>query len=127
MDAKNQFAYFCLSLAIGLLGGLAYEPFSWARLLIGCEKGKNKVLGIVLDILFFILFACGCIAGSFLWKFPSFRAYTWLGYAVGAIIYLKTLHRILAIPKKMCYNKLIGIGKKIKTRKKTLKKGRSEL
>lgn len=127
MDAKNQFTYFCLCIAIGILGGHFYEVFSWVRLFLGCEKGKNKVLGIALDVLFFAVFACGCVAWSFLWKFPSFRVYMWLGYAVGGIIYLKTLHRILAIPKKMCYNKLIGIGKKIKTRKKTLKKGRSGL
>ena len=127
MDAKGQFSVFLLCIGIGLCGGIIYEVFAFFRLLAGCERGKNKTLGIVLDGLFGLIFAFWGIFTAYFFRFPQFRWYMCLGWVLGGIIYLKTLHRILAIPKKMCYNKLIGIGKKIKTRKKTLKKGRSEL
>jgi hypothetical protein len=46
----------------------------------------------------------------------------WIGYALGGIIYLKSLHRILAFLQNVCYNRVIKMIKKAKKREKTLKK-----
>jgi hypothetical protein len=46
----------------------------------------------------------------------------WIGYAFGGIIYLKSLHIILAFLQNVCYNRITKIVKKAKKREKTLKK-----
>lgn len=124
MDGKNQFLVFCVCVAVGFVGGLPYELVAIVRLLFACEKNKNKPLGIMLDILFFISFAATCVAAAYFFKFPPFRAYMWLGYACGGIIYSKILRRIVAIPEKICYNAIIKAVKRFKGKKKPSKKGR---
>ena len=39
---------------IGVIGGFIYELFAFLRWICGCERGKNKILGIVFDFLFFV-------------------------------------------------------------------------
>jgi hypothetical protein len=46
----------------------------------------------------------------------------WIGYAVGGIIYLKTLHRMVAFFKKVCYNRLNLLVKKAKNARKNSQK-----
>lgn len=125
MDSKNQFTVFCFCVVVGFLGGIVYEVFAFFRALFGCGKGKNKLLGAVCDVLFFIVFAALCVAAAFILEFPRFRVYMWLGYAVGGIIYAKTLRRIVAFSEKVCYNILIKAVKKAKSKKK-LSKTREE-
>ncbi len=93
MDSKNQLAIFCLCVAAGFFGGLFYEIVAFLRLLFGCERGKNKMLGGALDIVFYLFLAIVYIFTAFLFEFPSFRAYTWLGFALGGVLYLKTLRQ----------------------------------
>ena len=83
---------------------------------------KNKVIGITLDISFFLSFAVICVLISYLFGFPDFRVYTWIGYALGGILYLKILHRIVAFFENVCYNKVTQWVKKAKNREKTLKR-----
>ena len=120
MDSKQQLYFFCLSVVLGFLGGPLYEPFWVIRALLKCAKGKNKGIGIALDVLFFIAFSVYCVFGSFWCGFPDFRAYMWIGFALGLIIYSKILHRIVAILGKVCYNSFTKIGKKAKKTKKEL-------
>ena len=115
MDTQNQFAVFGLCLFIGFLGGILYEPFSFFRFLCGCDRGKNKVLGGIFDIAFWIVFAVISVAAAYLFHFPALRVYMWIGEGVGLIIYLKTLHKILAFLQIMCYNK---VTKRLKRREK---------
>ena len=122
MDTGNQFAVFGLCVGIGFLGGVIYEAFAFLRVLLGCPKGKNKILGGALDIAFFISFAVVCVWASYTFRFPDFRTYTWLGYALGGILYLKTLHEIVAFFEKVCYNSITKLIKKAKNREKTLSK-----
>ena len=119
MDTQNQLAIFALAVAVGFVGGIVYEPFAFLRLLFGCHRGKNAKIGMAFDVLFWLAFALLSIFSSFALRFPSFRAYIWLGYAVGGIIYLKTLRRILAFCEKVCYNKLVKVLKKAKSKKNT--------
>ena len=122
MDSKNQFTFFCLCLCIGFIGAVLYEFFALFRLLFGCDRGKNAVLGIVLDLIFCACFACFCVFGAFWLKFPDFRVYMPVGYAVGGILYSKTLRRIVAIFEKVCYNRITKLVRKARKHEKTLKK-----
>ncbi len=104
MDSQNQFYYFCICLGIGFAGGILYEIFFALRLILRCNREKNRPLGIALDILFCLLFIFFSIYLSFLLHFPDFRGYMFVGYGLGMAIYLKILHRIVAFFEKVCYN-----------------------
>ena len=127
MDTNNQLAFFLLSLLVGMLGGLIYELFALFRTLFQCDKGKCKALGFGLDLTFCICFSSACVYLSFCFDFPDFRGYMCLGWVFGGIIYLKTLHRILAFCEKVCYNVLVRMVTKAKSKEKTLKKERKEI
>lgn len=126
MDTIGQFPVFVLCLAIGFLGGVLYELFSFVRLSFGCRHGKNRLLGGVVDLLFWISFSISCVFFAYAFEFPSIRAYMWIGYGIGGILYLKTLHKIIAFFENMCYNKIILLIKKAKKREKTLKQRRGK-
>lgn len=121
MDQKSQFKVFCICLGVGFIGGIVYELFSWIGLPFGVKKGKNKWLCLTLDMLFWASFAILCVAASFLFEFPSFRVYMWCGYALGGVLYLKSLHRILAFLQNVCYNSCIKWKKRTKEKKNSLK------
>ena len=118
MDSKGQLGVFCLCVAIGFVGGVLYEIFILFRAVFRCDKGKKKGVGIALDMAFFVAFGVLCIYAGYQFYFPNLRFYMWIGYAVGYIIYLKTLRRILAFLEKVCYNKASKVAKKVKTKKK---------
>lgn len=118
MDAKGQLLYFCLCLGIGFVCGFVYEVFALCRALLGCQKGKHRLIEIFLDIVFFLVFAGICIYAGYVGKFPAFRVYMWLGYALGITIYLKILHRILAFWENVWYNKLTKAIEKARKKKK---------
>ena len=120
MDSKNQFFYFCLSIAIGFTAGLPYEIFALLRQIFRCDTSKNKPISVILDVIYPLIFALICIFAQFIFRFPAFRAYIWIGYALGFIIYLKILRRTLAFLQKTCYNKLAKVLRKAKKREKTL-------
>ena len=122
MDSKHQFTIFCLCVAVGVIGGVLYEIFSLFRDLFNCSKGKNKCVGIVIDSLFGVCFAGLSITAAFWWRFPVFRVYMWIGYALGGIIYLKTLHRMVAFFKKVCYNMFNRLVKRAKKARKNSQK-----
>ena len=127
MDARGQFFCFCLCVLIGFVGGIAYEPFSIARMLLGCRRGKNKLIEIFLDIVFFSVLAGISIYAGYICKFPAFRVYTWIGYALGITIYLIFFHRILAFFENLCYNKLIKAIEKARKKKKLSKMGEKKV
>ena len=122
MDSRNQFTVFCLCLLIGGAGGVIYEPFVLLRWIFKCHNGKNKIIGVMADLLFCFTFSILCIYASYRLHFPSFRMYMCIGYGVGFIIYLKILHRIVAIFEKVCYNIHTQRVKKGEKARKTLKK-----
>ena len=121
MDSQGQFRCFCLCLCVGFVGGIVYEFFSVVRTLLGCRRGKNRIIEICLDVVFFCIFAFICIYAAYVLRFSAFRVYTWIGYALGITIYLKTLHRILAFLENIFYNKLIKVIKKARKTKKLSK------
>jgi hypothetical protein len=127
MDSKSQFSVFCFCIAVGFVGGVLYEIFAFCRLIFGCHRGKNRILGGVVDVLFFICLAIFCVISSFLLHFSGFRAYMWLGFALGGIGYAKTLRRILAFLENMCYNVIYKMVIKAKSKKKLSKLGDKDI
>lgn len=116
----NEGWIFVACVVTGFLTGIPYEAFSLLRKL-ACAACKRTWASVPFDLLFFVFCAVVVTLVAFWLHFPSFRGYTWLGYALGGIIYLKTLHRILAFFENVCYNKFTKLIKKAKKREKTLK------
>ena len=127
MDSKNQLFYFCICIVVGFFVGLVYEPFAFLRQVAGCNRKKRSPLGVIIDVLFPVIVALTCIFVQFILRFPSFRVYMWIGYALGYIIYLKILRRTLAFLQKLCYNLLAKVLRKAKNKEKTLQMGGREL
>lgn len=123
MFLQNQLRYFCISLISGYIFGIAYEIFYSLRLICGCVKGRRKGIETALDICFFIAFALWQVYISYLFYFPSQRVYLWIGSFLGLIIYLKSLHKIIAFLEKLWYNK---IAQRVKNHKKSLKKRKKQ-
>ena len=123
MDARSQFCVFGLCVAVGFCGGILYEVFAVGRKLCGVGNIR-KIVDVIFDVLFCLAFCVICVATSAVFRFPDFRIYMWLGYALGGIIYLKSLHRIVAFVEKICYNIL---RLKAKGKKKLFEKGEEDI
>ena len=123
MDSKGQLGVFFICIAVGFVGGLFYEIFALLRAVFRCGKGRNKIIGIILDVTFFLCSALLCVYAAYRFYFPNLRFYMWIGYGLGWIIYLKSLRRIVAFLQKVCYNKIAKLLKKVKTKKKLSKMG----
>ncbi len=111
---------------IGFAAGVIYEAFSILRYLTGCKKGNKRKLTAFFDVCFFFCFAVFAVFCGTWFGFSEFRAFMAVGYGLGIIIYLKTLHRIVAFFEKVCYNritKVIKIRKRNKERRKPQKAG----
>lgn len=119
MDSQNQFYVFWLCVAVGFCGGLLYELFTFISKLFGQGRGR-KIAVFLCDTAFFIAFAAFATFVAAELHFPDFRVYMWLGYALGGIIYLKTLRRIVAFLENVCYN---VVQQKVKSKKKLFEKG----
>ena len=120
MDTANQFYIFALCVGVGFSGGVLYEAFCFLRLCFGVRENKRKTLGIALDICFFITLTAWVVLCVYAFAFPSFRVYMWIGYLVGGIIYLKTLHKIIAFFEIMWYNSIRKLINKARNQEKTL-------
>ena len=118
IGVQKQLALFLICVMTGMGNGLIYEAFDLIRRGFRCHKGKARWLAILLDILFCLAFAMVCQIVSVAFHFPDLRLYMLCGYALGFIIYLKSLHRIVAFLKKVCYNTLVRLLKSLKARKK---------
>jgi hypothetical protein len=121
VDTGNQIFIFLICVLTGVIGGVFYEVFSFLDGVAGlfCRGGKSaKGIEIAGDILFFLCFSVLCVFVAVLFGFPDFRVYMVLGNLFGLILYLKSLHRIVAFFKKVCYNSVKKIGKKRKNARK---------
>ena len=118
MPQSPQFYYFCISVIVGFISGILYEPFAFMRLVLKIDNEHKRLLGGVFDFLFSVLFTILCIFSAYTFNFPSFRLYIWIGYALGGIIYLKTLRKLVAFLQELCYNIVRKALKKLITGKK---------
>lgn len=95
----------------GVVSGVVYEVLYIARVFVcGIDKRtytvKDKIFTCLCDILYFAVFAAMFVFTSVTFEFYSLRLYMLIGCALGAIIYLKSLHVIIAICIKRVYNSL---------------------
>ncbi len=104
----------------GVLSGFVYDGFYIARTVVcGTDKRvysvKDKIFTAVCDVLYFAVFAAMFLFCTYLFDFCALRLYMLVGCAVGALLYLKSLHIILAFFINKVYN---SIGRKIRSNRK---------
>lgn len=96
-----QFFIFLTCLFCGVISGTVYDVLYIARCVVcGVEKSeytaKDKIFIIISDILYCLIFAAGFIFVSVMFDFTALRLYMLLGCVLGALIYLKSFHTIVA-------------------------------
>ncbi len=117
MATRGQLIYFLLSVLLGFLGGFLWQVFSLFRLPF--PKGKaRRIATVASDCLSLVLWGAFCCVVSARFFMPDHRAYRYIGYALGFIIYLKTVKNLLDFLKNVCYNKLTKLRKSKKARLK---------
>ncbi len=95
----------------GVTSGVVYDVLYIARVFVcGLNKQhysvKDKIFTVICDILYFIIFALMFVFISVCFEFYRLRLYMFIACAAGAIIYLKSLHVIIAFLIKKVYNKI---------------------
>lgn len=106
-----QIFIFLVCALCGAASGVIYDIFYIARVIVcGAESAaytlKDKIFTAVCDILYFVALAAMFLFCSYLFDFYELRLYMLAATAAGALIYLKSLHIILAICIKKVYNKI---------------------
>jgi hypothetical protein len=102
-----QLPIFLLCIALGMVGGVLYDVIVFPARRLGAYKRSNSIIGIFIDVMFFVALAILASLATYFFALPDFRGYFWVGYCVGGIIYLKTLHKIIAFFENMCYNSIV--------------------
>lgn len=106
-----QIFIFLICVLCGAASGIVYDVFYIARVFVcGVEikayTVKDKIFTCVCDVLYFAIFAAMFLFCSYLFDFYGIRLYMLAGAALGALIYLKSVHIILAFSIKKVYNKI---------------------
>ncbi len=117
-----QIFIFIVCLFCGIVSGVVYDVLYVARVILcGAEKSvytvKDKIFIVAADILYCLVFAVGFIFTSVMFDFYAIRVYMLIGCALGALIYLKSFHVIIAFLIKKAYNKCKGAKKSTKEKK----------
>ena len=118
MDAADQIFIFLVCVLVGVASGPLYELCFVFRKI----AGDRIIAAVIFDALYFLLFAAICVFTAVLFSFPDFRVYMYLGNLLGLVLYLKSIHRIVAFLWKLCYNKARKVIKRRKITKITKKK-----
>ena len=119
-----QIFIFLTCLLCGIISGLVYDVLYIARcVLCGVDKQsytvKDKIFIIAADIIYCLVLATGFIFVSVMFGFSSLRLYMLIGCVLGALLYLKSFHQIVAFFAKKVYNR-------VTSRKKVIKRERNK-
>ena len=103
----------------GIVSGTVYDVLYIARcVLCGIDTqnytAKDKIFIFFADIIYFLVFAAGFIFISTMFGFTALRLYMLIGCALGALLYLKSFHQIVAFFAKKVYNKIANSPKKVR-------------
>lgn len=118
------FFIFMICLFCGVLSGTVYDVLYIARcILCGTDKEnytvKDKIFIAAADVIYCLVFAAGYIFMSVMFDFEGLRFYMLLGCALGALMYLKSFHVIVAFSVNKVYNKIaVKLKSKLKSEKK---------
>ena len=108
-----QIFIFLVCLFCGVLSGVVYDVLYIARsVLCGINKSvytvKDRIFTVICDLLYCLVFAAGFIFVSVMFNFENLRLYMLLGCVLGALIYLKSFHIIVAFFVRKVYNKIVS-------------------
>lgn len=101
---------FIICLFCGVVSGVLYDILYIARsCLCGVDRHnytvKDKIFIIAADLLYCLAFAAGFVFVSVMFDFETLRFYMLAGCVLGALLYLKSFHIIVAFSVKKAYNK----------------------
>ncbi len=104
-----QVYIFIVCMFTGVTSGVAYDILYIVRCAVcGPDKSaytlKDKIFLIICDLIYCIVFAAGFIFISVVCDLGRFRLFMFIGCALGALIYLKSLHIIVAFFVSKVYN-----------------------
>lgn len=99
MESASQIYYFFCCLLCGAASGVVYDFIYVVKQIF-----SNKKIHFLLDIIFFFAFSGMYIFTSVMFELPSFRLYMFIGCLIGLLLYLKSMHRMLAFFVKRLYN-----------------------
>ena len=96
----------------GVISGVVYDILYIARCAVcGIHKEaftvKDRIFTIACDIVYCLIFCAMFIFTSVMISFYELRLYMLLGCILGALLYLKSFHVIVAFFVKKVYNKLV--------------------
>ena len=117
MATQGQAYYFLWCVLVGFAGGLPWQILSLPKFFFYKKRAK-RIVEIVVDILFFVFFGLSCSLLSARFGLPSPRGYMYAGYALGLIIYSKTIKILLDFLENVCYNTITKLLKRAKSRLK---------
>jgi hypothetical protein len=101
VEMTDQIYTFFICLLGGVASGVVYEVIYIVKLFV-----KGKKMAIALDILFFLVFAAIYVFLAVIFSLPYFRLYMFIACQVGLLLYLKSIHYILAFFIEMVYNRV---------------------
>lgn len=107
-----QFYIFLICLFCGVVSGVVYDVLYIARSIVCGVNAeaftvKDRIFIAVCDVLYCLVFAAGFIFVSVMFGFEDLRLYMLLGCALGAFIYLKSFHIIVAFSVNKVYNVIV--------------------
>lgn len=107
----------------GIVSGIAYDLLYIARCAVcgvhfRAYTVKDRIFTVACDILYCLIFAAGFIFTSVMFDFYELRLFMLVGCLLGALLYLKSFHVIVAFSVKKVYNRI--------TEKKTTEKESSD-
>lgn len=108
----------------GIISGVAYDILYVARtavcgIHVRSYTVKDKIFTVICDVLYCFIFAAGFVFTSVMFDFYELRFYMLAGCLIGAFLYLKSFHIIVAFFVNKVYNKF--------TIRKTRKKNRRDV
>jgi hypothetical protein len=117
---SGQFIYFLGAVTFGGIFGVLYSVITAVKSLIKNQK-LCKILGGILEIIFFLFLSVSFLFYRNFYGYPSLRAYMVVGVILGLILYAKSFHLLLAKAGKVVYNR---INKFILTKKVLINDGK---
>ena len=95
----------------GVISGVVYDILYIARCAVcGIHREaftvKDRIFTFACDIVYSLIFAAMFIFTSVMFSFYELRFYMLLGCILGALLYLKSFHIIVAFFVKKVYNKI---------------------
>ena len=120
----EQVYFFLVCVAGGAMSGIVYDAFYLVKQFIAGRRVE-----ISLDILYFLCLSVLYVFLSVVFGLPDFRLYFFCGLLLGAALYLKSIHIILAFFVKKMYTvirKSMGSGKTGRISRGRSEKSKSE-